>query len=92
MKLETQPQKTPGEIKVDEYVDRIKAGESKESILQGLSESFVSAIENKLELERKPESESIEKTDENVSIPPQYKDIDSEILEDIWIIPEYVDP
>ncbi len=37
-----------GQKKVDEYVERIKSGESKEEILEGLSESFKQGIERGL--------------------------------------------
>lgn len=40
--------KTAGEIKIEEYVSRIKSGESKESILDGLPEVFKIAIEKGL--------------------------------------------
>lgn len=40
--------KSAGKIKVDEYVERIKSGESKESIYEGLSEAFKKGIESKL--------------------------------------------
>lgn len=77
----------PGaEQKIEEYVNRIKNGESKDSIFQGLPESFKSGIEKRL----------IESTEEKVEqeineIPPQYRDLDSETLDFIWTFPEYID-
>lgn len=44
---------TGGEKKTQEYIDRIKNGESKDSIFQGLSESFKSGIEKGLSDETK---------------------------------------
>lgn len=38
-----------GGNKIDEYVKRIQAGEKKESIMQGLPQSWVSMIENRLD-------------------------------------------
>ncbi len=75
-----------GEQKVEEYVNRIKAGESKDSIFQGLPESFKSGIERRL---AEPAEEKVE---QDVSgIPPQYRGLDSETLDLIWTIPEYID-
>lgn len=71
-----------GEIKVNEYVGRILGGESKDSIFEGLPESFKASIEDKL-------VQSTEKDEKG--IPPQYRGLNSEILNEIWIIPEYVD-
>lgn len=102
MKFQKQPQPTPedkivqnprqegeikqplsaGEIKVNEYVSRIQGGESKDSIFQGLPESFRTRIEEKLA----QSSEEDEK-----GIPPQYRGLNSEILDEIWTIPEYID-
>ncbi len=71
-----------GEIKVNEYVGRILSGESKDSIFEGLPESFKTSIEDKL-------AQSTEEDEKG--IPPQYRGLNSEILDEIWIIPEYVD-
>ncbi len=77
----------PGaEQKIDEYVNRIKNGESKDSIFQGLPESFKSGIEKKLA------ETSEEKPEQGISeIPAQYRGLDSETLDFIWTFPEYVD-
>lgn len=45
--MEQQPQ-SAGALKVEEYVARIKSGESKDSIIENLPPSFVSAINKKL--------------------------------------------
>lgn len=45
-----------GQAKIQEYVDRIRAGESKESIMQGLPPSFVEGIEAALWLDAGPEA------------------------------------
>ena len=75
-----------GEKKIEEYVNRIKNGESKDSIFQGLPESFKSGIEKKLA------ETSEEKPEQGVSeIPAQYRGLDSETLDFIWTFPEYVD-
>ncbi|MFH1627037.1 MAG: hypothetical protein ABH971_03030 [bacterium] len=71
-----------GEIKVNEYVSCIQGGESKDSIFQGLPESFRTRIEDKL----------VQSTEEDEKgIPPQYRGLNSKILDEIWTIPEYVD-
>lgn len=74
--------------KIEEYVQRIKNGESKDSIFQGLSPSFTSALEKRL-------SETSEgNTEQGMSeIPSKYasEGIDSETLDFIWTISEYVD-
>lgn len=77
----------PGaEQKIEEYVNRIKNGESKDSIFEGLSESFKSGIEKRL-AER-----SEEKLEQGINeIPPQYRGLDSETLDFIWTFPEYID-
>lgn len=72
-----------GEKKVLEYVERIKAGESKETVLEGLPDSFKSSINERLE--RGSEASVAE-------IPPQYEGMNSEMVEFIWDIPEYLDP
>ncbi len=76
-----------GEQKIEEYMNRIQNGESKDSIFQDLPESFKSNIEKGL-------TKSIEeKTEQGLSeIPAQYKGLDAETLDFIWTIPEYVDP
>ncbi len=71
-----------GEIKVNEYISRILGGESKDSIFQGLPESFKASIENKLAQSTK---------EDEGGIPPQHRGLDSETLDFIWTIPEYVD-
>ncbi len=92
--MEKQPP-SGSEQKIQEYIARIKAGESKDSILQGLPPSFVSGIETGL---GQPEnlSESLENENpyqqEEIKIPPQYEGLDSETLDFIWTIPEYIDP
>lgn len=96
--MEKQPIVGPGHTKVQEYIDRIKNGESKDSIMQGLPPSFVSGIEaglsdgeneNKIE----PVSEKGQSTERHLEldIPPQYQKLDADTLEFIWTIPEYVD-
>lgn len=76
-----------GEQKINEYVNRIKSGESRDSILQGLPESF------KLGIEKGLAEPADEKTEQIVGgIPPQYNGLDSETLDFIWTIPEYLDP
>jgi hypothetical protein len=74
--------------KIEEYVQRIKNGESKDSIFQGLSPSFTSALEKRLS------ETSGENTQQGISeIPSKYasEGMDSEILDLIWTIPEYID-
>lgn len=77
----------PGaEQKIEEYVNRIKNGESKDSIFQGLPESFKSGIEKRLN------KTSEEKQEQGISeIPAQYRGLDSETLDFIWTFPEYID-
>lgn len=84
-----------GQQKVQEYIARIKAGESKESIMQGLPQSFVVSIENGLNQPEQISKSVLEgtkkNTDEEIEIPPQYKGLDSETLDFIWTIPVYID-
>jgi hypothetical protein len=76
--------------KIDEYIDRIKNGEKKESIIDGLPPSFVSEIEKVL---ADNNIQQIEKNlDEEIKIPPLYDGMDSETLDFMWTIREYVDP
>src|SRR5574343_1369182 len=77
---------TGGDQKIEEYVSRIKNGESKDSIFQGLPESFKSGIEKRL---AEPTEERAEQGINE--IPPQYRGLDSETLDFIWTFPEYVD-
>ena len=77
---------TGGKQKIEEYVQRIKNGESKDSIFQDLPESFRSGVKKRL-------AEPVEeKTEQGISeIPPQYRGLDSETLNFIWTFPEYID-
>src|SRR3989339_1039 len=76
---------TGGEQKIEEYANRIKNGESKDSIFQDLPESFKSGIEDKLA------NLAEEKTEQGISeIPPQYQGLNSETLDFIWTFPEYI--
>lgn len=79
------------EQKIQEYVARIKSGESKDSILQDLTPSFVAGIEAGL---NEPENtlEPKQNKEESAAVPPQYKGLDADTLDFIWTIPEYVDP
>ena len=86
----------PGEDKVQEYIARIKAGEDKESILKGLPPSFLKGIEEGL-LEKKDKEKQAEidmgkKEEEILMIPPQYEGFDSDTIEDLWVVPYYIDP
>ena len=56
---------TAGQQKVDEYVDRIKNGESKESIFDGLPTSFMDAIELGLNIKSSEEIEAEQKSIED---------------------------
>lgn len=82
-------QQTGGEQKINEYINRIKNGEQKDKILEGLPLSFVNAIEKGLETYDKNKELN---QNENFVIPPQYEGLDSETLDFIWVIPEYTDP
>lgn len=87
--MEKQPLSV-AEQKIQEYVARIQAGESKDSIMQGLPNSFVAGIEAGLQ----PTEEISESSEDNVKdarIPPQYEGLDADTLDFIWTIPEYVD-
>lgn len=76
--------------KIQEYIARIKAGESKDLILQGLPPSFIAAIEESINnSENIPEPKTEQK--EKPLIPPQYKDLDADTIDFIWTIPEYTD-
>ncbi|HRH31383.1 MAG TPA: hypothetical protein PK950_01830 [Candidatus Paceibacterota bacterium] len=90
------PQPTGGEQKINEYISRIKAGESQEEITQGLPLSFKDAIEkglsNQEAITEDAESQKEVSSPELAVIPPQYEGMDSETLDFIWTVPEYVDP
>lgn len=93
--MENQPL-NGSEQKIQEYIARIKAGESKDSILQGLPPSFIAGIEAGMnESENSSESETgrveITEQEKEPSVPPQYEGLDADILDFIWTIPEYVD-
>ncbi|QQR50064.1 hypothetical protein IPF86_03210 [Candidatus Nomurabacteria bacterium] len=66
---------TGGKKKIEEYVNRIKNGESKDSIFQGLPESFISGVKKKLV--EPPDEKTKQELNE---IPSQYKGLDFEIL------------
>lgn len=80
------PEISAGQQKINEYIERIKQGESKDAIFQGLPESFKNAIEKDLENQEKEKSK-----EEGLNVPPQYEGLPSYVLEDIWIIPVYID-
>lgn len=90
--MENQPL-SGGEEKIKEYLARIRAGESKDVILEGLSPSFVAAIEAGLDApESKQEEADIAEQETEPSVPPQYAGLDADTLDFIWTIPEYMDP
>ena len=76
------------EQKIQEYISRIKNGESKDSIMSGLPPSFIAGIESGLNSPKENEPNEEIKSE----IPPQYQGLDAETLNFIWTIPEYVDP
>lgn len=76
-----------GAKKVDEYIARIENGESKEDIFKDLPEAFKKSIENGLN--KKEDKSEIE--DNLLNVPPQYDGLPSDVLEEIWTIPVYVD-
>ena len=80
---------TGGEQKIEEYVKRIKDGESKDSIFQDLPEAFKSGVEKRLteqaQEKRKTEDEKkIEEIRENLGLPKNEKHVD---LSGLPIIP-----
>lgn len=77
-----------GQKKIDEYIQRIRGGESKEEILKDLPVFFRDSIERGLA----SANMETENTVENFQIPPQYEGLSSEVLEEIWTIPVYIDP
>ena len=77
---ETYREATAGEKKVEEYVNRILQGEDKTRALEGLPPVFRDTIEDSL-AQKSEDSED--------GIPPQYRGFNSEVLEEIWTIPEY---
>jgi hypothetical protein len=74
-----------GSAKITEYTERIRNGEPKESILQGLPDSWQREIENRLN------TESSEVSVEDFRVPVQYEGLPAEIIDELWIIPVYVD-
>lgn len=79
------------EQKVQEYIKRLRDGESKNSIMQGLPTSFKTAIEAGLGNVEGKKATTIEREDD-LGIPPQYKGLDPDVLDFIWTVPEYIDP
>ncbi len=80
---------TGGEQKIEEYVNRIKSGESKDSIFQDLPESFKSSVEKRLAEQvgekRKVEDEKkIKEIRGNLGLPKNEKPVD---LSDMPMIP-----
>lgn len=71
------------ELKIQEYIDRINGGESKDSIFQGLPNSFRSGIEKGIAEQQREKILS--------EIPTQYKGMDSETLDMMWTFPTYID-
>ncbi len=93
--MEKQPL-SGSEQKIQEYVARIKGGESKDSILQGLPPSFVAGIEagiNESESTTESKTEKVDMSEQKdePSVPPQYEGLDADTLDFIWTIPEYID-
>jgi hypothetical protein len=80
------PETSAGQRKINEYIERIKQGESKDAIFQGLPESFRNAIDKNLNNQEKEKSK-----EDSLKIPPQYEGLPSYVLEEIWIIPVYID-
>ncbi len=78
--------KTAGELKIEEYANRIKSGESVDSILDGLPSGMRQAVEEKVH------SQSEKSEVVNLRLPPQYEGLPAEIIEELWTIPVYVDP
>lgn len=69
-----------GQKKVREYINRINDGESLVDITSGLPETFTKAIEDEIF------------SDVNLEIPPQYSGLRSDVVAEVWIVPEYTDP
>ena len=86
MENQNRSNQSAGESKVAEYVNRIRGGEDKDSILNDLPDSFKKGIEKGLE----DPIDEVDRRDE-MGIPPQYKGLDADTLEFIWTIPIYVD-
>lgn len=82
--MELQP--TNGERKIQEYVTRIQNGESKETVLDGLSPAFIFGVEQQLATatdKTEMSSESKEKTEDMENPPIVYSEIviDDEYME-----------
>ncbi len=61
-----------GELKINEYVARIQAGESKEIVLQGLPQSWVDSVNRKLssvQVESVSEEDRLQKLSERFDLP-----------------------
>ena len=76
------------EQKINEYADRIRNGEDAGKVMEGLGSLMRDSIEKKL-LEQKT---SVGTEKDLAIIPPQYEGLDSETLDFIWDVPEYLDP
>jgi hypothetical protein len=86
---------TGGEEKSLEYARRILAGEDKEKVLEGLGPVFRDAVEKQIKSQSNFQEKSVENKISQpyeIQIPAQYEGLDSETLDFIWTIPEYVDP
>lgn len=77
-----------GENKINEYISRINNGESKDEIFKGLPESFRKSIERGL---NKEDDTANNEKDLVFSVSPQYEGLPSDVLEEIWTIPIYMD-
>ncbi|MDO8241254.1 MAG: hypothetical protein Q7T51_04715 [Candidatus Moranbacteria bacterium] len=89
------PVLTGGEAKAAEYLARFKAGNLTEGEIEQLPLSFRSGIDVERNKKKQEKNEPASQSEDNVDglnlIPPQYEGIPAEVLEDIWIIPMYVD-
>lgn len=74
-----------GEAKVDEYVRRIRAGET--GVLEGLPAVFRQSIEGKLSSDEESKPDTEER-----AVPPQYVGLPSEIVDMLWSETVFVDP
>lgn len=93
--MEKQPL-TGSEQKIQEYANRIRSGESKDTIFEGLPPSFIKGIEAELEKTNnasEPEPGNLKTSEQQNQpiIPVQYEGLDYDTLEFIWTIPEYTD-
>ncbi len=87
--MESSKNLSGSEQKINEYTERIRNGEDAGKVMEGLGSFMRDAIEKKL-----LQQENLQNTETKdlAIIPSQYEGLNSEALDFIWEVPEYLDP